>query len=165
MWVNFYSNCVSDFNVTASCPNTTSSNENCINSPNFPYQYPSSTDCIWNLISMQNQRIKLTFPTFAVGGKNLLSCTSEVTNNKYTDFFSNTIHASVELNDYVDIFDIIRGKPLKLGRYCEQNKPHMIHSTKNKLRIKFHSNLWNNFQGFKICYEFYTDSGIEILSK
>ena len=112
---------------------------------------------------MKHKRIKLTFPTFAVGGKNGLSCTSELSNNVVTDFISKNVFAGAEQNDYVDVFDIIRGNEVRIGRYCELNKPQVTISTIAKLRIKFHSGLLRNFQGFRICYEFSMDSGIEII--
>ena len=78
-----------------------------------------------------------------------------------TDFISKNIHAGVELNDYVDVFDIVGGNEVKIGRYCELNKPQVTISKNTKLRIRFHSGLLREFQGFRICYEFATDSGIE----
>lgn len=113
--------------ITESCPGTTDLFQKYIISANYPNRYPINQDCSWTITAKDSDYIKLNIIYFNLGKSGCY--------------------------DYVDIFNVSKGRNEKIGRYCAGNipsKPIIIYG--NVIRIEFLSSAINNYLGFKIGY-------------
>ena len=105
--------CISD------CSHIRRSLRGTFSSPNFPFRYPSDTDCVWLIQVPQGYQVKLQFDRFLFRMvDNNLGCL-----------------------DYIEIRDGKNPLSTFLGRFCGDNKPQEITSSGNYLRVQFHSSM------------------------
>ncbi|XP_035739919.1 dorsal-ventral patterning tolloid-like protein 1 isoform X7 [Vespa mandarinia] len=114
------------------------------NSPRYPSNYPSDTNCTYFFYSTPNEQVTLIFDHFKVRTKNL-----NVTSGHY----------GFELcqDDWLEIYIMYRDNTEKLiGRYCGMTAPGPVESTLGALGLKviLHSDSELVYSGFKARYTF-----------
>ena len=113
--------------MTPTCSGT--KKETYIQSPNYPNKYPANKDCSWTIKALPGRNIKLMISHFDVD---------------YKDY---------DCNDYVEIFDVVNGNEVKLGKFCNNRKPpESILSSGNELKVEFHSSRSYQGKGFRFDY-------------
>ncbi|XP_046553796.1 cubilin-like [Haliotis rubra] len=100
-----------------------------LTSPNYPYHYPSNSECSWSINTGDFSKVVY------VG-----VITSDL---EYSDTCS---------YDYIEFFDGYSDTDTSLGRYCGSSLP-TKHSSGENMYIKFHSDSSNTGTGFKLSYE------------
>ncbi|CAK8687745.1 unnamed protein product [Clavelina lepadiformis] len=99
-----------------------------ITSPNWPREYPTNKQCIWQIVAPPHHRITIEFDKFELEGNAVC---------KY-DF--------VEVRNGLDSEGELRGK------FCGTELPPLITSSSNKLRVKFNSDDTVAKRGFRIRF-------------
>jgi len=99
-----------------------------LESPNFPQEYAPNKECIWFLTAPEGFQVALKFVTFDV--ENHDSCTY----------------------DYVEILDGHAPNSTSIGLFCGHKLPPDVHSTGNKMRVKFVSDGSVQKPGFSANY-------------
>lgn len=100
-------------------------------SPNYPNDYPNSTNCCRTIVAPYGQYIKLEF----------------------RDSFKMEFDEKCE-NDYLEIRDGRHGYSKVLRKLCGEQTPGDIISTGNALWLKFHSDENIEYSGFRAVYTF-----------
>ena len=93
-------------------------------SPNFPNEYDVDKDYYWRISVGVDKRILLSF--------------------QYMDVEDNTICGY----DYIQVLDSGDGKGNELGKYCGNQEPKPLLSTRNLMFIHFHSDKQQTRKGF-----------------
>jgi cubilin len=133
---------ISSQNKTASCSSgvlKANSTATSLNSPNYPYQYPSTVDCQW-LISANSSSdvVELTLKDFNLNGEKQ-QC----------------------LNDYVKIYDGPSNSSHQIIILCGQYSDGTFNSTGSQMTIAFHSDgVHNNTKSFSFTYKSKNSAGI-----
>lgn len=114
------------------------------NSPRYPSNYPSDTNCTYNFIATPNEQVTLIFDHFKVRTKNVNITVG---------------HYGIELcqDDWVEVYNMYRDKTEKLiGRYCGMTAPGPVESNLGALGLKviLHSDSELVYSGFKARYIF-----------
>lgn len=99
-----------------------------LESPNYPEDYQLNKECIWKLFAPQDYQVAVTFHSFEV--------------EKHDNCFY----------DYVEILDGHDVDSPVIGKYCGYKLPPDVHSTGNKLLIKFISDGSVQKAGFSAAY-------------
>ena len=110
---------------TASCGGYLNGNNGTFTSPNYPNKYGNNRQCSWIIEVPEYHKIELTFQNFSVE----------------------------EGFDFVEVFD---GKTLaskSFGKFNNDQKPPVITSTANTMRITLISDISNSFEGFLAKYK------------
>ncbi|XP_046376216.2 dorsal-ventral patterning tolloid-like protein 1 [Haliotis rufescens] len=105
-----------------------------IKSPRYPNNYPSYTDCVW-VIHTVNEDFVIT-----LGAQN-----------------SSIEYSNGCIKDYVEVFDGASTSSPSLGKFCGTQKP-LYQSSGSYMTVKFHSNGVSNDKGFYILYSAYPSS-------
>ena len=127
------------FFLTPTCPYTANIYESYINSPNYPEDYPHSSDCSWIFKPQSNQTLVLKVVVFDV---------DDEANDCYN-------------SDHVEITWTAKettGKVRKTKQFCNKNKNSVwepIVSHGGDVKVSFKSTNWNQYKGFKIDYKLY----------
>ncbi|XP_033225459.1 tolloid-like protein 1 isoform X2 [Belonocnema kinseyi] len=114
------------------------------NSPRYPSNYPSDTNCTYNFLATPNEQVMLIFDHFKVRTKNV-----NVTVGHY----------GLDLcqDDWLEIYNMYRDSTEKLiGRYCGMTAPGPVESNLGALGLKviLHSDSELVYSGFKARYTF-----------
>ena len=110
---------------TASCGGYLNGNNGTFTSPNYPNKYGNNRQCSWIIEVPEYHKIELTFQNFSVE----------------------------EGFDFAEVFD---GKTLaskSFGKFNNDQKPPVITSTANTMRITLISDISNSFEGFLAKYK------------
>ncbi|XP_043504117.1 dorsal-ventral patterning tolloid-like protein 1 isoform X1 [Polistes fuscatus] len=114
------------------------------NSPRYPSNYPSDTNCTYLFFSTPNEQVTLIFDHFKVRTKTL-----NVTSGHYGHYLCQ--------DDWLEIYIMYRDQTEKLiGRYCGMTAPGPVESTLGALGLKviLHSDSELVYSGFKARYTF-----------
>ena len=114
--------------------NTANKIESYINSPNFPEEYPSSSDCSWIFKLQPKQKLVLKFVYFDVDWK------------------------TYNCDDFVKISWTTKGKRQQTETFCNKKKYlvwNPIESYGDVVEVSFHSNSRYQYKGFKMECELF----------
>ncbi|XP_008555290.1 cubilin isoform X1 [Microplitis demolitor] len=114
------------------------------NSPRYPSNYPSDTNCTYLFLATPNEQVTLVFDHFKVRSKTL---------NFTTGYYGEEICQ----DDWLEIYNMYRDSTEKLiGRYCGSSAPGPVESNLGALGIKviLHSDAELVYSGFKARYMF-----------
>lgn len=120
------------------------------NSPRYPSNYPSDTNCTYMFLGTPNEQVTLIFDNFKVR----------------SDSANGTIGSYGVTNcqeDWLEVFNIYRdGDERIVGRYCSMTAPGPIESTRGALGLKIvlHADSEGVYSGFKARYNFETARSI-----
>ncbi|XP_067876353.1 tolloid-like protein 2 isoform X2 [Heterodontus francisci] len=96
-----------------------------VTSPGWPKEYPTNKNCVWQLVAPVQYRISLQFEAFELEGNDVC---------KY---------------DYVEVHSGLSSESKLHGRFCGSEKPDIITSQFNNMRIEFKSDNTVSKKGFK----------------
>uniref|UniRef100_A0A8D0G7N5 Metalloendopeptidase n=1 Tax=Sphenodon punctatus TaxID=8508 RepID=A0A8D0G7N5_SPHPU len=96
-----------------------------ITSPGWPKEYPPNKNCIWQLVAPTQYRISLQFDLFETEGNDVC---------KY---------------DFVEVRSVLTADSKLHGKFCGAEKPDVITSQYNNMRIEFKSDNTVSKKGFK----------------
>ncbi|KRT80064.1 CUB domain-containing protein, partial [Oryctes borbonicus] len=116
------------------------------NSPRYPSNYPSDTNCTYLFLATPNEQVILVFDNFKVR--------ADSTNSSIGSY-----GAIVCQEDWLEIFNVYRDGTEKLiGRYCGMSAPGPIESNRGALGLKLllHADSEGVYSGFKARYNFET---------
>ncbi|KAK2586444.1 hypothetical protein KPH14_010719 [Odynerus spinipes] len=114
------------------------------NSPRYPSNYPSDTNCTYLFYATPNEQVTLIFDHFKVRTKNL-----NVTSGHYG--------FDLCQDDWLEIYNMYRDNTEKLiGRYCGMTAPGPVESNLGArgLKVILHSDSELVYSGFKARYTF-----------
>ncbi|XP_046671731.1 dorsal-ventral patterning tolloid-like protein 1 [Homalodisca vitripennis] len=130
------------------------------NSPRYPSNYPSQTNCSYIFIATPNEQVTLVFDHFKVRADQANST-------------AGSYGTTVCQEDWLEMYNMYRDGTEKLiGRYCGMTAPGPLDSTRGAVGIKIllHSDQEGVFSGFKARYSFevaksiYGDCGSNVSS-
>ncbi|XP_049840781.1 cubilin-like [Schistocerca gregaria] len=117
--------------VISGCGGILHDNNRELVSPNYPKQYPSNSECDWDIRIPDGYHVNLTFiERFQL--ENSTNCQK----------------------DYVEVFDYVALQWLSLGRICGRAGLQQFNSTGNRMRILFRSDDATNGDGFKALWNY-----------
>ncbi|XP_007478769.2 tolloid-like protein 2 [Monodelphis domestica] len=96
-----------------------------ITSPGWPKEYPTNKNCVWQVVAPAQYRISLQFEVFELEGNDVC---------KY---------------DYVEIRSGLSSDSKLHGKFCGSEKPEVITSQSNNMRVEFKSDNTVSKRGFK----------------
>ncbi|XP_065407657.1 tolloid-like protein 2 isoform X3 [Chrysemys picta bellii] len=99
-----------------------------ITSPGWPKEYPTNKNCIWQVVAPAQYRISLQFEVFELEGNDVC---------KY---------------DYVEVRSGLASDSKLHGKFCGLEKPEVITSYSNNLRLEFKSDNAVSKKGFKVHF-------------
>ncbi|GAB0192284.1 tolloid-like protein 2 [Grus japonensis] len=99
-----------------------------ITSPGWPKEYPTNKNCVWQVVAPAQYRISLQFEVFELEGNDVC---------KY---------------DYVEIRSGLASDSKLHGKFCGSEKPEVITSYGNNMRLEFKSDNTVSKKGFKVHY-------------
>ncbi|XP_055908933.1 uncharacterized protein LOC129943472 isoform X2 [Eupeodes corollae] len=117
-----------------------------LNSPRYPSNYPSETNCSYLFLAEPNEQVTIVFDHFKVKADNINST-------------AGAYGASACFEDWLEIYVIYRDNNDRfLGRYCGLTAPGPVESPRGAvgLRITLHTDQENVASGFKARYFFET---------
>ncbi|XP_047229438.1 bone morphogenetic protein 1-like isoform X3 [Girardinichthys multiradiatus] len=109
----------------AACGGFITSLNGSFTTPGWPKEYPHNKNCVWQLVAPIQYRITLVFDGFEIEGNDVC---------KY---------------DYVEVRSGLNSDSKSHGRFCGAEKPDVITSLQNNLRIEFKSDNTMSKRGFK----------------
>uniref|UniRef100_A0A4X2JUW3 Metalloendopeptidase n=1 Tax=Vombatus ursinus TaxID=29139 RepID=A0A4X2JUW3_VOMUR len=96
-----------------------------ITSPGWPKEYPTNKNCVWQVVAPSQYRISLQFEVFELEGNDVC---------KY---------------DYVEIRSGLSSDSKLHGKFCGSEKPEVITSQSNNMRVEFKSDNTVSKRGFE----------------
>ncbi|XP_075790641.1 tolloid-like protein 2 isoform X4 [Pelodiscus sinensis] len=99
-----------------------------ITSPGWPKEYPTNKNCVWQVVAPAQYRISLQFEVFELEGNEVC---------KY---------------DYVEVRSGLASNSKLHGKFCGSEKPEVITSSSNNLRLEFKSDNAVSKKGFKVHF-------------
>ncbi|XP_042658381.1 tolloid-like protein 2 isoform X2 [Tyto alba] len=99
-----------------------------ITSPGWPKEYPTNKNCVWQVVAPAQYRISLQFEVFELEGNDVC---------KY---------------DYVEVRSGLASDSKLHGKFCGSDKPEVITSYGNNMRLEFKSDNTVSKKGFKVHY-------------
>ncbi|MBN3324354.1 TLL2 protein, partial [Atractosteus spatula] len=96
-----------------------------ITSPGWPKEYPTNKNCVWQVVAPSQYRISLQFEVFELEGNDVC---------KY---------------DYVEVRSGLSSDSRLHGKFCGLEKPEVITSQYNNMRVEFKSDNTVSKKGFK----------------
>ncbi|XP_078095368.1 bone morphogenetic protein 1-like [Mustelus asterias] len=112
-------------NCEAACGGFLTKLNGSITSPGWPKEYPPNKNCVWQVVAPTQYRISLQFEFFEIEGNDVC---------KY---------------DYVEVRSGLSADSKLHGRFCGAEKPEVITSQYNNMRIEFKSDNTVSKKGFK----------------
>ncbi|XP_038149701.1 bone morphogenetic protein 1-like isoform X2 [Cyprinodon tularosa] len=109
----------------AACGGFITSLNGSLSTPGWPKEYPHNKNCVWQLVAPVQYRITLVFDGFETEGNDVC---------KY---------------DYVEVHSGLSSDSKIYGKFCGTEKPDVITSLQNKMRIEFKSDNTVSKRGFK----------------
>ncbi|CAN9504895.1 unnamed protein product [Ophioblennius macclurei] len=110
---------------TAACGGFITKLNGSLTSPGWPNDYPSNKNCVWQLVAPVQYRITLAFDVFETEGNDVC---------KY---------------DYVEVRSGLSSDSKLHGKFCGAEKPEVMTSQQNNMRIEFKSDNTVSKKGFK----------------
>lgn len=98
-------------------------------SPKVGNDYPSNTECIWEIRADVGYHVGVVF---------------------YNGFFIELSENCTK--DYVELFDFVNDEWKSLGRKCGRDVPQPFNSTAQKMKVVFHSDEQSNGEGFSALW-------------
>ncbi|XP_072386256.1 tolloid-like protein 1 isoform X2 [Diabrotica undecimpunctata] len=129
---------------------STSKKKGEFNSPRYPSNYPSDTNCTYLFLATNNEQVTLVFDNFKVRADSV---------NATIGSYGTTLCQE----DWIEIFNVYRdGTETKIGRYCQMSAPGPIESPRGAtgLKLVLHSDSEGVYSGFKARYSFETAKSI-----
>uniref|UniRef100_A0AAG5D1L3 CUB domain-containing protein n=1 Tax=Anopheles atroparvus TaxID=41427 RepID=A0AAG5D1L3_ANOAO len=120
------------------------------NSPRYPSNYPSETNCSYVFLATPNEQVTIVFDHFKVKADG-----ANTTGGAYG--------ASVCFEDWLEMYVLYRdGTERFLGRYCSLTAPGPVESPRGAvgIRVVLHTDLENVASGFKARYIFETAKSV-----
>ncbi|XP_065169996.1 bone morphogenetic protein 1 isoform X3 [Atheta coriaria] len=120
------------------------------NSPRYPSNYPSDTNCTYSFLATPNEQVILIFENFKVRADSANSTIG-------------SYGAAVCQEDWLEIFNVYRdGTERIVGRFCGMTAPGPIESNRGAtgLKIVLHADADGVYSGFKARYVFETAKSI-----
>ncbi|CAH0553998.1 unnamed protein product [Brassicogethes aeneus] len=120
------------------------------NSPRYPSNYPSDTNCTYTFLATNNEQVTLVFDNFKVRADSANSTIG-----------SYGVHVCQE--DWLEIYNMYRdGTEKMVGRYCGLTAPGPIESNRGAtgLKIVLHADSELVYSGFRARYSFETAKSI-----
>ncbi|XP_044013661.1 dorsal-ventral patterning tolloid-like protein 1 isoform X2 [Aphidius gifuensis] len=114
------------------------------NSPRYPSNYPSDTNCTYLFLSTPNEQVTIVFDHFKVRTRN-------------TNITSGHYGSELCQDDWLEIYNMYHdGTETLIGRYCSMTAPGPVESNLGALGLKviLHSDLQHVYSGFKAHYTF-----------
>ncbi|XP_017776058.1 PREDICTED: bone morphogenetic protein 1 isoform X5 [Nicrophorus vespilloides] len=114
------------------------------NSPRYPSNYPSDTNCTYNFMATKNEQVTLIFDNFKVR--------ADLANSSIGSY-----GATVCQEDWLEIYNVYHDGVEKIvGRYCGMTAPGPIESNLGAmgLKIVLHADSEGVYSGFKARYNF-----------
>ncbi|XP_065581286.1 ovochymase-1-like isoform X2 [Artemia franciscana] len=105
-----------------------------IETPNYPYNYENNMECTWVIETPENTTVNFFCEDFDLQGS--MTCQN--------DYLEVSESGDVEFKDST--------------RYCEDDSPN-VHSTLNRLALKFKSNNFYRYKGFKCQFQAIAPNG------
>uniref|UniRef100_A0A8C2U7F5 Metalloendopeptidase n=1 Tax=Coturnix japonica TaxID=93934 RepID=A0A8C2U7F5_COTJA len=99
-----------------------------ITSPGWPKEYPTNKNCVWQVVAPAQYRISLQFEVFDLEGNDVC---------KY---------------DYVEVRSGLSTDSKLHGKFCGSEKPEVITSYGNNVRLEFKSDNTVSKKGFKVHF-------------
>ncbi|XP_025950725.2 tolloid-like protein 2 isoform X2 [Dromaius novaehollandiae] len=99
-----------------------------ITSPGWPKEYPTNKNCVWQVVAPAQYRISLQFEVFELEGNDVC---------KY---------------DYVEVRSGLASDSKLHGKFCGSEKPEVITSYGNNMRLEFKSDNTVSKKGFKVHF-------------
>ncbi|XP_047925093.1 tolloid-like protein 2 isoform X10 [Anser cygnoides] len=99
-----------------------------ITSPGWPKEYPTNKNCVWQVVAPAQYRISLQFEVFDLEGNDVC---------KY---------------DYVEVRSGLASDSKLHGKFCGSEKPEVITSHSNNVRLEFKSDNTVSKKGFKVHF-------------
>uniref|UniRef100_A0A8C4F1Z9 Metalloendopeptidase n=1 Tax=Dicentrarchus labrax TaxID=13489 RepID=A0A8C4F1Z9_DICLA len=110
---------------TAACGGFITKLNGSLTTPGWPKEYPPNKNCVWQLVAPIQYRITLVFDVFETEGNDVC---------KY---------------DYVEVHSGLSSDSKLHGKFCGAEKPEVITSQHNNMRIEFKSDNTVSKRGFK----------------
>lgn len=110
---------------TAACGGFITKLNGSLSTPGWPKEYPPNKNCVWQLVAPIQYRITLVFDVFETEGNDVC---------KY---------------DYVEVRSGLDSDSKLHGKFCGAEKPEVITSQQNNMRIEFKSDNTVSKRGFK----------------
>ncbi|XP_034090015.1 bone morphogenetic protein 1-like [Gymnodraco acuticeps] len=110
---------------TAACGGFITKLNGSLTTPGWPKEYPPNKNCVWQLVAPIQYRITLVFDVFEAEGNDVC---------KY---------------DYVEVRSGLSSDSELHGKFCGAEKPEVITSQQNNMRIEFKSDNTVSKRGFK----------------
>ncbi|XP_065821828.1 bone morphogenetic protein 1-like isoform X4 [Labrus bergylta] len=110
---------------TAACGGFITKLNGSLTTPGWPKEYPPNKNCLWQLVAPIQYRITLVFDVFETEGNDVC---------KY---------------DYVEVRSGLSSDSKLHGKFCGAEKPEVITSQNNNMRIEFRSDNTVSKRGFK----------------
>uniref|UniRef100_A0A8C3G5H6 Metalloendopeptidase n=1 Tax=Cyclopterus lumpus TaxID=8103 RepID=A0A8C3G5H6_CYCLU len=110
---------------TAACGGFITKLNGSLTTPGWPKEYPPNKNCVWQLVAPIQYRITLVFDVFETEGNDVC---------KY---------------DYVEVRSGLSSDSELHGKFCGAEKPEVITSQQNNIRIEFKSDNTVSKKGFK----------------
>ncbi|GLV44216.1 uncharacterized protein CBL_12488 [Carabus blaptoides fortunei] len=114
------------------------------NSPRYPSNYPSDTNCTYLFLATPNEQVTVVFDNFKVRADS-----ANATGGSYGAMYCQ--------EDWLEMYNIYRDGTEKLiGRYCHMTAPGPIESNRGALGLKviLHADSEGVYSGFKARYVF-----------
>ncbi|XP_033951393.1 bone morphogenetic protein 1-like isoform X2 [Pseudochaenichthys georgianus] len=112
-----------------------------LTTPGWPKEYPPNKNCVWQLVAPIQYRITLVFDVFEAEGNDANSVSSVVK--------MSSVYHQVCKYDYVEVRSGLSSDSELHGKFCGAEKPDVITSQQNNMRIEFKSDNTVSKRGFK----------------
>uniref|UniRef100_H2ZHT4 Metalloendopeptidase n=1 Tax=Ciona savignyi TaxID=51511 RepID=H2ZHT4_CIOSA len=118
----------------AACGGYVTTSDGEITSPNWPREYPTNKQCIWQIVAPPQHKITIEFDKFELEG-------NEVCTGHCLLFYlhTNKFYTVVCKYDYVAVRSGFTDDSIFHGKFCGTELPPVITSTNNEMSIKFNS--------------------------
>ncbi|XP_060525969.1 bone morphogenetic protein 1 isoform X2 [Cylas formicarius] len=120
------------------------------NSPRYPTNYPSYTNCTYTFLATDNEQVTLVFDNFKIRADNVNST-------------SGSYGLTSCQEDWLEVYNLYRDDTETIiGRYCHLSAPGPIESNRGAIGLKviLHSDEAHVSSGFKARYSFETAKSI-----
>lgn len=120
------------------------------NSPRYPSNYPSDTNCTYLFLATPNEQVTIVFDNFKIRADG-----ANTTGGSYGRVFCQ--------EDWLEIYNVYRdGTDKLIGRYCGMTAPGPVESNRGALglRVVLHADSEGVYSGFKARYVFETAKSI-----
>lgn len=119
-----------------------------LSTPGWPRDYPPNKNCVWQLMAPIQYRITLVFDAFETEGNDVGSYREPGFLRALRGYLSVSV-PQVCKYDYVEVRSGLASDSKLHGKFCGAEKPEVITSQHNNMRIEFKSDSTVSKKGFK----------------